>query len=92
MVSYDTETRKDAALCSGSRTVLRVSGRRRSEPEARTRDDVKRLTLDLSREEHRALKLISVERDVPMAELLRGAIAELQRDDDLLDRVSRHAS
>jgi hypothetical protein len=53
---------------------------------------VKRLTLDLPREEHRALKLISVERDVPMAELLRGAIAELQRDDDLLDRVSRHAS
>jgi hypothetical protein len=53
---------------------------------------VKRLTLDLSKAEHRALKLISVERDIPMAELLRGVIAELQRDDDLLDRVSRRAS
>ncbi|MBX7069598.1 MAG: hypothetical protein K1X38_09440 [Microthrixaceae bacterium] len=65
---------------------------RRPQPETATREVGKRLTLDLSREEHRALKLISVERDVPMAELLRGAIAELQRDDDLLDRVSRHAS
>jgi hypothetical protein len=56
------------------------------------RGHTKRLTLDLSREEHRALKLISVERDVPMAELLRGAIAELQRDEGLLDRVASHAS
>ena len=52
----------------------------------------KRLTLDLTREEHLALKLLSVEHEVPMAALLRGAIAELRRDSALLGRVSRHAS
>lgn len=52
----------------------------------------KRLTLDLTREEHRALKLLSVEHEVPMADLLRGAIAELRHDPLLLDRATRHAS
>jgi len=56
------------------------------------RPGTKRLTLDLSRDEHRALKLISVERDVPMADLLRGAIAELQRDSVLLNRIAKHAT
>lgn len=51
----------------------------------------KRLTLDLTRDEHRALKLLSVEYEVPMADLLRGAIAELRHDPVLLDRVTRHA-
>jgi hypothetical protein len=46
--------------------------------------------LDLSRV-HRASRLIWVERGVPMARLPRGAIAELVRDKDLLDRVSRRA-
>lgn len=64
-----------------------------SRPKTETaRQNTKRLTLDLSRDEHRALKLISVERDLPMADLLRGAIAELQRDSGLLNRVAKHAS
>lgn len=45
-----------------------------------TRPRVKRLTLDLPNDVHRALKVRSVELDVPMAELLReliaGALAE----------------
>lgn len=52
----------------------------------------KRLTLDLTREEHRALKLLSVEHQVPMAALLRGAIAELRRDSATIGRVTQHAS
>jgi hypothetical protein len=57
-----------------------------------TAHSTKRLTLDLTREEHRALKLLSVEHEVPMADLLRGAIAELREDPVLLGRVTRHAS
>ncbi len=53
--------------------------------------DTKRLTLDLSREEHRALKLLALEQDMPMAELLRAAIAELHEDRALLRRVTKRA-
>ena len=53
--------------------------------------DTKRLTLDLSREEHRALKLLALEQDMPMAELLRAAIAELREDRALLRRVTKRA-
>lgn len=56
-----------------------------------TAGDTKRLTLDLSREEHRALKLLALEQDMPMAELLRAAIAELREDGALLRRVSKRA-
>lgn len=56
-----------------------------------TAADTKRLTIDLSREEHRALKLIAVEQDLPMAELLRAAIAEMRVDTALLRRVTKRA-
>lgn len=56
-----------------------------------TAGDTKRITLDLSREEHRALKLLALEQDIPMAELLRAVIAELREDDALLRRVSKRA-
>lgn len=51
---------------------------------------VKRLTLDLPSDVHRALKVRSVELDVPMAELLRefiaGALAEPSVLAELADR------
>ena len=54
---------------------------------------VKRLTLDLPNEVHRALKIRSAELDVPMAELLReliaGALAEPSMLTELADRY-RH--
>lgn len=92
MSSY-TETRKSAAPCTRPSSVADMpTPKLETSEHVADSSQVKRLTLDLSKAEHRALKLISVERDIPMAELLRGAIAELQRDDDLLERVSRHAS
>lgn len=51
---------------------------------------MKRLTLDLPSDVHRALKVRSVELDVPMAELLRefiaGALAEPSVLAELADR------
>ncbi len=51
---------------------------------------MKRLTLDLPNDVHRALKVRSVELDVPMAELLReliaGALAEPSVLAELADR------
>lgn len=93
MPASGTETLKSAALCPEPSIVDFMSKSKLEVPEdVGECGHMKRLTLDLSREEHRALKLISVERDMPMAELLRGAIAELQRDEGLLDRVVLHAS
>jgi hypothetical protein len=55
---------------------------------------VKRLTLDLPSDVHRALKVRSVELDVPMAELLReliaGALAEPSVLSELAER-RRHS-
>jgi hypothetical protein len=56
---------------------------------------VKRLTLDLPSEVHRALKVRSAELDVPMAELLRelihGALAEPSVLIELADRCRDNA-
>ena len=47
----------------------------------------KRLTLDLTAEQHRALKLLSVNMDIPMADILRVLVDELVRSTDLQERV-----
>lgn len=49
---------------------------------------VKRLTLDLPADVHRALKLRSVELDVPMAELLRELIAKALSDPTAFTKVT----
>ena len=46
-----------------------------------------RVTLDLIHEDHRALKLASVECGRPMAELLRGLVALWRDDPELAARV-----
>jgi hypothetical protein len=46
-----------------------------------------RVTLDLVDEDHRALKLASVEHGRPMAELLRGLVALWRNDPELAARV-----
>lgn len=48
-----------------------------------------RVTLDLVDEDHRALKLASVEHGRPMAELLRGLIALWREDPELAVRVQQ---
>lgn len=40
----------------------------------------KRLTLDLTEQDHKALRLVSAETDVPMADILRGALRVLLED------------
>jgi len=47
----------------------------------------KRLTLDLTVEQHRALKVLSAECGTAMADVLRAALAELFDDDQLRARV-----
>jgi hypothetical protein len=49
---------------------------------------VKRLTLDLPTDVHRALKIRSAELDVPMAELLRGLIVETLADSSALNDLA----
>lgn len=49
---------------------------------------VKRLTLDLSVDLHRALKVRAAELDVPMAELLRALIQRALRDPATLDDLA----
>ncbi len=46
-----------------------------------------RVTLDLVDEDHRALKLASVDQGRPMAELLRGLVALWREDPDLAARI-----
>ena len=54
----------------------------------------RRVTLDLTPEDHRALKVAAVEQDTTMADLLRALVA-IWRDDDHLakqvgERLSKH--
>ncbi len=44
---------------------------------------VKRLTLDLSAEDHRTLKLAALDTDAPMTDLLRGFIALIRSQPEL---------
>lgn len=46
-----------------------------------------RVTLDLVDDDHRALKLASVEHGQPMAELLRGLVALWRNDPEIAARV-----
>lgn len=46
-----------------------------------------RVTLDLVEEDHRALKLASVDQGKPMAELLRALVALWRDDAELAERV-----
>lgn len=64
-------------------TVVRVAA-----PTVQSSTSVKRLTLDLPVDVHRALKVRAAELDVPMAELLRVLIAEALADPSTLADVA----
>ena len=48
----------------------------------------RRVTLDLTREDHRALKMAALEADTTMAELLRALVALWRQDSHLARRVN----
>lgn len=49
----------------------------------------RRITLDLTAEDHQALKLAAVQHDTTMADLLRGLVALWRADPVLAQRLSR---
>lgn len=84
-----TETGKQAEPFPSATPEIRRGVRRSGAAAAFTasRAHPKRLTLDLTAEQHRALKLLSVGMDIPMADILRVLVEELVSSTDIQARV-----
>jgi len=50
-------------------------------------EGVRRLTLDLDANDHRALRITAVEQDIPMADILRALVGLWRRDKDVRRRT-----
>lgn len=60
---------------------------KRTDESGATSTNIRRVTLDLDSADHRALRLSSVEDDVPMADILRALVQLWRRDKDVRQRA-----
>ncbi len=81
------------ALQKGSRQVQPAAATRASEATTRAarREGTKRITVDLPTDEHRQLKLLTVNNDVDGIRVVRALLLELHEDEQLMRRVLQRA-